>query len=230
MKTKTPLLINLTRLAVGGVLLAVEQINKSFTEFEERSESPSTKIIEIPNQGDSSNEIRDGIIGLVFDVQNQIHGNLLGIDRITRKTAKATQNLIRPVTSSRFFNPLTRRFDHFVGRGEEVWSRWVDIGQQESRQSIAITARSMNDGVDVVIDQLAENPEVRELVQSQSVGLGGEIIEEIRERSVSADSFLEALSRNIFRLQPRDASMKPPEQIIEQAKPIRKINGRVLRK
>jgi hypothetical protein len=45
----------------------------------------------------------------------------------------------------------------------------------------------------------AQNPEVQELVQTQSIGLAEEVVEEVRERTVSADNFVEGIVRAVLR-------------------------------
>ncbi len=67
-----------------------------------------------------------------------------------------------------------------------------------------------------------ENPEaVQELIQGQSLGLAGEVMDQVRERTVTADSLLEAMVRAVLRRTPRENMPEPPDEIKQQAIPIR---------
>jgi dihydroneopterin aldolase len=91
---------------------------------------------------------------------------------------------------------------------------------------VALTER-----VDKAIDYLTANEEVQELVQSQSAGLIDEVIEEARERTVSADNFLEAVVRSVLRRPPRWELPEPPQEVKQQAEhTARQIHGRTLHK
>jgi hypothetical protein len=75
----------------------------------------------------------------------------------------------------------------------------------------------MKTSVDSSIDYLTHNQEVQELVQTQSTGLATEVIEEVRERTFSADTYLENWLRKIFRMKPRSAIPGPPEDVLQRA-------------
>jgi len=70
--------------------------------------------------------------------------------------------------------------------------------------------------VDDVIDYLADKPEVQDLIAGQTTGLAGEVLSEVRERTVSGDSFLEGIVRAVLRKSPR-AELPPPSIEIRQS-------------
>jgi hypothetical protein len=71
---------------------------------------------------------------------------------------------------------------------------------------------------DKYIDYLNENPEkVRNLVSGQSVGLAGQMLDEVRERTVTADSVAEMMIRNLLRKKPRAEVEEPPENVQARA-------------
>jgi 16S rRNA A1518/A1519 N6-dimethyltransferase RsmA/KsgA/DIM1 with predicted DNA glycosylase/AP lyase activity len=76
--------------------------------------------------------------------------------------------------------------------------------------------------VDGYIDYLTTNPEVQELVQLQSTSLATEVVEEVRERSVSADTFLEGIARSLLRRVPRAFLPEPPPEVRSAAVHIHK--------
>lgn len=65
-----------------------------------------------------------------------------------------------------------------------------------------------------------DNPEViQDLIQGQSLGLAGEIMDQVRERTVTADSLVETLTRAILRRTPRSDLPEPPDEIKNLALP-----------
>ncbi len=82
-------------------------------------------------------------------------------------------------------------------------------------EQIALLIRAQGDKY---IDYLSENPEkVRNLVSGQSVGLAGQMLDEVRERTVTADSAAEMLVRNLLRKRPRSDVAEPPATVQARA-------------
>ena len=115
-------------------------------------------------------------------------------------------------------------------RGQREVDRWVEIGRTEDINSRDLTQTALSGTLDSSLSYMATNEDVQELIQSQSVSLAGEIIEEIRERTVSADNFLEAVYRTALRRPSRSELPEPPAVVKEQAIPSRQIRGRIVRK
>jgi hypothetical protein len=103
---------------------------------------------------------------------------------------------------------------------------WIAAGRSEEQLSRALADEALHERVDNAIQYLTANDEVQELVQSQSAGLVDNVIEEARERTVSADNFLEALVRSVLRRPPRWQLPEPPPQVRDQAVPHRQVGGR----
>lgn len=71
---------------------------------------------------------------------------------------------------------------------------------------------------DQYLAYLQENPDaVQELVQGQSIGLAGEMLDEVRERTVTADSLAERIVRTLLKRTPRSEIPEPPLAVQQQA-------------
>lgn len=71
---------------------------------------------------------------------------------------------------------------------------------------------------DIYIDYLNEHPtEVQALVQGQSISLAGQMRDEMRERTVTGDSVVDAIVRSILRLKPREELPPPPAEVQRRA-------------
>jgi hypothetical protein len=67
--------------------------------------------------------------------------------------------------------------------------------------------------VDDTIDYLGDMPGVQQLIEAQSTSLAGEVMEEVRERTVAADILLEGFARSLFRRKPRYQLPPPPPAV-----------------
>ncbi len=63
------------------------------------------------------------------------------------------------------------------------------------------------------IDYLTDNKELQELITMQGVGIAGEALEEVRERTVSADDFFEGVVRAFLRRTPRKRLEAPSREV-----------------
>lgn len=71
---------------------------------------------------------------------------------------------------------------------------------------------------DDYIDYLNAYPAaVQNLVQGQSLSLAGQVRDEVRERTVTADSVVDMVVRNLFRLRPREDLPEPVDRVQRRA-------------
>jgi hypothetical protein len=72
-----------------------------------------------------------------------------------------------------------------------------------------------------------ENPEVvQDLIQGQSLDLAGEVLDEVRERTVTADALVEGVVRRVLRRKPREELDPPPNVVRRQALHLRRRKTR----
>ncbi|MDX1417183.1 MAG: hypothetical protein R3293_23455, partial [Candidatus Promineifilaceae bacterium] len=109
--------------------------------------------------------------------------------------------------------PLQRRYDRIVRRGEQSLERWIATGRTNEPRSRELAKMTYAEIVDEFIDQLAENPELQELVTTQGIGLASQARDEVRERTVTADNLMEGLVRRILRRTPRSELPGPPPEV-----------------
>lgn len=133
-------------------------------------------------------------IGMLIDGRN----NAGRIGRFLYDTADVVgqeiDRISRPIRRSRPLRPLRRQFHRYQQRGEQQVARWSAMGRQEETRSRAIAETSLGSFVQQSVSDLTESEQVQVLVQqvveSQSTGLIGEFLEEVRERMVSLDILL----------------------------------------
>jgi uncharacterized RDD family membrane protein YckC len=118
-------------------------------------------------------------------------------------TVRALEVVFDPITRSRLFRPVKKRFNTAVNRGEGQVNFWMNLGRTEDVRSRQLAETTLNQVVDESMDEIVDDERVQEFVQemlaAQSLGIIDEAIEEMRERGVSSDIFFEQPFRRLFR-------------------------------
>lgn len=234
---------SLLRLLVGGTEIGVEELRKQLQSWEESTpeevpEEVAPDIIEIDMEsGDriyrqplaelhedaGMDAIRYALIGLLFEVQEGMRSSIDLAGRLTHAVRQTIKPWWYPMQNSRLLTPLISRYDSLVARGEAEVTRWIETGRKESHYSRNLSQVAIAETINRVFEYLSENQEIRELIQSQGTGLADEVLEEARERTVSADTYLEGVIRSILRRTPRRELPEPSEAEKQQALTFREL-------
>ncbi|RPI31104.1 MAG: hypothetical protein EHM70_12295 [Chloroflexota bacterium] len=142
--------------------------------------------------------LRYSLIGLVFHAMDAGYDSVSHLDKAFLRAYTLVARAFSPLMRSRLWRPIQERFDLYSETGESIVNSWIRTGRREEQVSRALVRKQAYDEiVNDFIAYLAQKPEVRDLVQQQSVGLAEEIIEDIRENSSELDSLLE---QRVYRL------------------------------
>jgi len=76
--------------------------------------------------------------------------------------------------------------------------RWADRGRMEEQQSRDMTQEAVVSVIDELLDYMAQNPEVRELIEQQGMSMAETAVDEVRERSATADMWIERVARGLL--------------------------------
>jgi len=210
-----------TRLLVGLALIGGDELLKRVETLEHTINAAPPDPAEMAEQIRTSptgqyipDDVRHALIGVAFDVQDQIRA---GVPRLLTMSDDVISSVTRPVDNFLNHLPIIGSLNRSLGqqvevlqrRGEKRLQRWITIGQQEEARSRLLADQTANQIVDDFIDYLGDKPQVQELIAGQTTGLAGEVLNEVRERTVSGDSFLEGIVRAVLRKAPR-AELPPP--------------------
>jgi hypothetical protein len=165
----------------------------------------------------TSAQFRYALVGLIFETHDQVRKGTSHLGRLVNASARAFLRTARPVTSSRALQPLHNQYDEWVAKGETAVNQWIERGRAEEPQSRLIARAALGRTIDEVIEHLAENPEVRELIQSQGTTIAGEMVDGVRARTVTADYLLERLARGLLKRPPREQLPAPASEVMAQA-------------
>jgi len=217
-----------TRLLVGLALIGGDELLKRVEMLEHNINTTPPDPDEINEQIRTSptgqyipDDVRHALIGVAFDAQDQIR---TGVPRLLSMSDEVLTSVTRPVDNFLNHLPIVGALNKSIGqqvdglqrRGEKRLQRWITIGQREEARSRVLADQTANRIVDDFIVYLGDKPEVQDLIAGQTTGLAGEVLNEVRERTVSGDSFLEGIVRAVLRKAPR-AELPPPSTEIRQS-------------
>ncbi len=161
--------------------------------------------------------LRYALVGWLMDNEERLSKRLAQAGQISRGAWKAARPWVRPLVQplkrSPLYNPVRREVAALRQRGQEELERWVELGRQEELRSRDLARLASKRTVDDSLEYLAHNPEVENLVETQSTGLANEVVDEVRERTVSADTFIESLARTLLRRPQRKTLPEAPEPV-----------------
>ncbi|MEZ4515605.1 MAG: hypothetical protein R3C44_01795 [Chloroflexota bacterium] len=215
--------MSIARLLVGGAVEGTAQLSKRLQKIEGelmRAQAEEPKVGEINS---TSDVMRYAAVGFALSAGDGLRRRFMKLLDATDFFWEATGNTVKPFTENRitgfFTAPFERAFDSIVGRGQETVNEWVERGRREEPISRQLALETTSTIIEEFINLLSENPELAELVQSQSVGLVGEVVDEVRSRTVSADVVAETLVRRLLRRPPRSDLPAPPADVQELVAP-----------
>ena len=134
--------------------------------------------------------------------------------RATDFAGRALESILRPFARSRLFRPFHNSFESLENRGRSQVDHWIEVGRTEDVRNRAAAQYAINQLAGDSMDEIIASPRIQmfiqEIVEAQSMGILDEGIEELRERTVTADLVLERPVRSLFRRRPR-SEVPPPE-------------------
>lgn len=199
---------SITRFVVGGALEGMDEFTQRLEIWEAyiRDELPETTAD--LSEASERDLVRYGFIGFIFESEDTGRKILKSLLKVPGGVARTAVRPTKSVANSRFTGLLRRRLNRMADRGEGQLMRWIERGYAEEPLSRNIARLGVQEITDEFINQLAHNEEVKELVQEQSMGLAGEAVDQVRERTFSADTLVERIARAVTRRAPR---LEPPQ-------------------
>ena len=192
----------ITRLLVGGALEGSSEFVARLRNWEaetavSRKTTPTTAA-----------QFRYALIGALFHAEAQFKKKQLPLLlRAGKLGLSITTTAVAPFTKLGATTGVNAQLDAWAQRGETVVSQWIERGQVEEQHGRAMARHATSESMNEMINLLAENKELQNLIAEQSTGLAAEALDEARERTVTADEIAERIVRSILRRPPRQISL-----------------------
>jgi hypothetical protein len=208
---------SISRLLVGGALVGYDELLEFLRAWEgetrrtivqQKNTAPAAA--QVPGSVSTPSEspatvLRYAALGLLFDSQDRwIRRGRAAVNFLGKTTnALASPAYKRMSQDSRLLRPAQGRFERLIRKGETVAGRWVQRGRVEEAYGRRLARTAGQQGFNASMDQLGNAPALQDLVRKQSAGLTQDVLDEVRERTVSGDYVAEHLARSLLRRVPR---------------------------
>ena len=202
----------MTRLLLGGAADFSDLFLQILEKWEEDVVNRQTATI-VEQEEDVGDILRYLIIGLAFQSQRQVRSTTKTVGSWLLGAADTTLSITRPVRNSWLFSPARRVTNSVTSRLEDNISELVRTGRSEEFMGRLMAETALVESVDWVMDYIAHNPQIRDLVQQQALGFTEEISVAVRARSVSADNIIDGVLRKLLRRTPRTDLPGPPAEV-----------------
>ena len=217
---------SITRLLVGGALVGYDELLAFLRSWEDetrrtiiqqRNSAPAVHVPgAVPTPSESPSTIlRYAALGLFFEAQDRwIRRGRAAADFFGRATDALLSPAFKRMDENPRLRPARSRFETLVHMGEKVAGRWVQRGRVEEAYGRRFAKTAGQQGFNASMDQLGSAPALQDLVRKQSAGLTQDVLDEVRERTVTGDYVAEHLARSLLRRVPR--RYLPPSTISEE--------------
>ena len=204
----------ITRLLVGGALEGSSELVRRLQTWEQETAVSQQISSESPPQENNATQIRYALIGALFKAESHFKKTQLPFfKRATQFTMNRVATVISPATNNRVAHAFDKQLNDWSQRGEIIVNGWIENGRTEEAHSRAIARHGTTETLDEIINLLAENKELQNLIAEQGTGLATEALDQARERTVTADDIAERFVRTILRRPQRQTLL--PQSIDE---------------
>jgi hypothetical protein len=216
----------LTRLVVGALLEAPDELSRRLQIWEAEAAQQVAENVEAaesatavspPITESDTHLLRYALAGMLLEGPAHARRGASLVGKVALSIGGSANRRLRPFTHNRLTQPLHQRYDQLADHGETVVNRWIANGRSQSPASRALAREAVTHTIDDIIEHLAQNEEVRGLVQQQGVGLAADVVDGVRARTVTADDILEKIVRSFLKRPPREQLPPPPAEIQAQA-------------
>lgn len=223
-----PVSQTVSRLTIGTVSLVLDVLNNRLTPLEsaaeddpQHHEAADDHSVLIPEEqwGDvledfDSRRWRYLAIGALAEARNGMKDSSGRWQRTVQRLRVLNAAYVTPVYQSQLMSPIRLRVQDRRSRTIARMNQMIATGRREEAISRGFAQNTIETTVNDSVSEIVRNQQVQvlvqEVIQTQSLGLVDELIEEIRERTVTGDDVLEKLPRRIFRRTPREQMPPPP--------------------
>lgn len=196
-----------TRFLVGVAIEGTNEFTQRLQLWQDYLREEMPEISSDLSDASEQDLLRYAVIGFIFESEDSGRSILKKLLKVPGGVARTAVRPTKSLANSRLTGPFRRRIDRMADRGEDRLMRWIQRGYDEEPISRNLARLGVQEITDEFINLLAENEEVKSLVQEQSMGLAGEAVDQVRERTFSADTLVERIARAVTRRNPR---LEPP--------------------
>lgn len=200
----------LLRLLVGGMLVGGNELRDRLRRWEEVSRHQAWAAA--PHS--TSVWLRSALVGMAFEGETRLRrGFSAMLGRLTYLADESNLAYTRLALALRRtpFDSVRRRLDEMLFLTAAALDRLAERGWVEEQRGRRMVEQAAVSVIDELLDYMAHNPEVRNLIEQQSASMADSAVGEVRSRTASADQWIERLAHNLLRRSTSDKPAKPDD-------------------
>jgi len=211
----------LLRLLVGGALVGTRELRLRLEQWQQQQTIPDPASAQAaePRTISTSDALRHTFMGMMFETESRMRRRFSIIGRrLARASQEANRFYTTAMSDMRYtpLDPLRARVEEMVYRATMTMDRWAYRGRMEEQQSRDMAQEAVVSVIDEVLDYMARNPEVRQLIEQQGMSMADSAVGEVRERTATADMWIERIARSLLHRPASEetaqpAAIAPPE-------------------
>ncbi|MCB0193494.1 MAG: hypothetical protein KDJ65_16220 [Anaerolineae bacterium] len=203
----------LLRLIIGGSAEALDEIMRRVQERQEQIEQNlAGGMTIIPHNETELDRLRYAFIGFLFEAPEHVVSRISTLQKKTRKATNRIDRIVSPFTNNFLTRPIRRRYQERVAKLNAMLNRLIDSGRAEATAGRRLTRDTFEAAVDEIFDYVAQNPEIRQVLQQQSMGMTEEVVDQLRDRAATADVLVDRIARTILQRRSSPTEADPPER------------------
>lgn len=212
----------LLRLVVGGVLVGTDELRARLERWQEATYAPTsprttTQMTPLPLQAahnSAHNSVRHAVVGMLFETESRMRRRLSTMRARfwhLRHETRLYSTTLMPDTYTYWspLDPLWMRLNAMRFRVIETVDHWVALGQAEEQQGRRMARQAAISVIDELLDYMAQNPEVRQLIEQQGMSMADTAVDEVRGRTAAADMWIERFARSLLRRPMSESGVRP---------------------
>jgi len=197
----------LLRLLVGGALVGMDELRIHLERWQEAAQASAQTVhqtMQTMPPRTTSDALRYTLVGMLFETETRMRRGFASMaarfSRFSRLSGETNlyYKTLRPDVYQTPFDPVRVRLDEMRIRAMETVDRWADRGWAEEQQGRRMARQATVGVIDELLDYMAQNPEVRLLIEEQGMGMAETAVDEVRERTASADMWIERIAHNLL--------------------------------
>lgn len=193
-------------LLLGGATEGTDQFSRRLKQWQAEIESRGDEIYSKSPDETEEERFRYALIGIL---SSGTRVSLAALSVAVNASASAYaffSTLLRPITGSKLVEPVHRRYDKWIEAGRRIeqqsrtlarqaaldeYDEGIDLvlGKMAEDPAVAELVEKQSDVlIKIIVDKLAQDPAVRDLIKQQSAGMADEVKDSLRKRSAVADA------------------------------------------
>jgi hypothetical protein len=205
----------LLRLLLGGMLVGTHELRERVRRWEDSLRAAQAGQAAPSGQSqDTSASMRRALIGAAFEAQERMRR---GFSDMLARIAEIADDANLAYTRLTFAvrgTPLDAargRLDELLFLASTAVDRWTERGRVEEQDGRQVAEQAAISVIDELLVYMARNPEVRKLIEQQGTSMAESAVGEVRERSASADQWIERITHNLLHRPVGDSPAKPAD-------------------